>query len=247
MKIRIKIEYDGTRYSGWQKQDGADTIQGRIEKAIQIITGKETEIFGSGRTDAGVHALGQVAHFETEKNIMPEKIKFAINQHLPEDIRIIQSESVNADFHARFDVKRKVYLYRIQVGKIRRPFERYRSYFVRGELDVEKMRKAANSFVGEHDFSSFKSEGSSAKNFVREIFYIRIEHHQDIITMEFCGNGFLYNMVRIISGTLIDIGKGKDYDIDSILKAKDRRLAGPTAPAHALYLKEVKYDDLFEL
>lgn len=241
LNIKIIIEYDGSHYSGWQKQQNLSTIQGKIEEAIKKITGEEIEIFASGRTDAGVHALGQVANFEIESKIPAEKFKFAINQHLPEDIRVLSSEKTIAGFHARFSAKRKTYLYRIQTGEVRRPFERNLSYFVKGDLDIEKMIDCAKYLIGEHDFSSFKSEGSSARHFVREIYSLDVRRKEDIIEIEISGNGFLYNMVRIIAGTLIEAGKGREQNIPKILMAKDRTLAGPTAPAHGLFLKEVLY------
>lgn len=241
MNIKLKIEYDGTNYSGWQKQQNLRTIQDEIEKAIKKITNQEIEVHGSGRTDAGVHALGQVANFEIETKIPAEKMKFALNQHLPDDIRILSSEEADAGFHSRFSAKGKTYRYRIQTGEVKRPFERNTAYFVRGDLDIGKMRESAQYLIGEHNFASFKSEGSSAKNFVREIFSIEIRKTEDIIEMEISGNGFLYNMVRIIAGTLVEIGKGRNLDIPEILSQEKREFAGPTAPAHALFLKEVYY------
>lgn len=242
MNIKIKIEYEGSSYSGWQKQANAKTIQSEIERALTKITGNEIEIFASGRTDAGVHSLGQVANFHIESRIPAEKMKFALNQLLPEDIRVLESEEVSEDFHSRFSAKKKTYLYRIQTGEVKRALERNISYFVRGTLDLGKMRNTAQYLVGEHDFSAFKTEGSSATNFVRTIYRIDISQKNDIIEIEITGNGFLYNMVRIIVGTLIDAGKGLERDIPQILAMKDRSLAGHTAPAHGLFLKEVFYE-----
>ena len=174
MNIKIKIEYEGSSYSGWQKQANAKTIQSEIERALTKITGNEIEIFASGRTDAGVHSLGQVANFHIESRIPAEKMKFALNQLLPEDIRVLESEEVSEDFHSRFSAKKKTYLYRIQTGEVKRALERNISYFVRGTLDLGKMRNTAQYLVGEHDFSAFKTEGSSATNFVRTIYRIDI-------------------------------------------------------------------------
>lgn len=241
MNIKIKIEYNGSKYSGWQRQPGLKTVQGEIERALYTVSGQEIEIFASGRTDAGVHSYGQIANFMIESKIPPEKFKFALNQHLPDDIRIIASEEANEDFHARFSAIKKTYVYRIQTGEVKRPFERNISYFVKGDLDIGMMKDCAKDLIGEHDFSAFKSEGSSAKDFVREIYSIDIRKERDIIEIEICGNGFLYNMVRIISGTLIEAGKGIRWDIPQILKSKNRSLAGPTAPAQGLFLKEVIY------
>lgn len=239
--IKLTIEYIGTQYAGWQRQEGARTIQGEIERALTCITGENIEIHGSGRTDAGVHALGQVASFNTSSKIPGDKIKYALNQHLPEDIRILKSEEVAEDFHARFSAKAKTYVYRIQTGNVRRPFEQGRAYYVRSQLNISKMESESRKLIGEHDFSAFKSEGSSAKTFVRKIHDLRIDWRDDIVEISVSGNGFLYNMVRIIVGTLIEIGKGKNYDISEVLKSKDRALAGPTAPAHGLYLKSLDY------
>ncbi len=241
MNVKIEIEYEGTNYSGWQKQEGVKTIQEEIERALSKITGEAVEIFGSGRTDAGVHALGQVASFNVQTTIPPERIRFALNQHLPEDIRILKSMEVDEGFHARFSARRKTYLYRIQMGEVRRPFERKISYYTKDHLDIQRMCEAAGYFIGEHDFSSFKSEGSTAKDFVRTIYFLDVRQCDDMVEIEITGNGFLYNMVRIIAGTLVEIGRGKEYDISAILAARDRKLAGPTAPAHGLFLKEVLY------
>lgn len=243
MNIKISVEYIGTNYSGWQKQENASTIQEKIENSIFLITGKPTEVFGSGRTDAGVHALGQVANFEMTSSIPAERVKYALNQHLPKDIRVLSSEEVPEEFHSRFSARHKTYLYKVQTGDVKRCFEDGRAYFVKGSLDIGKMQAAAKEFLGEHDFSAFKSEGSSAKNFVREIYKLDINQVGDIIEIEICGNGFLYNMVRIIAGTLIEIGKGKTFNISEILISKDRGKAGPTVPAQGLFLKEVAYDN----
>lgn len=243
MNIKIIIEYIGTEYAGWQKQDGIKTIQGEIEKSIKKVTGQEIEIHGSGRTDSGVHAYGQVANFELETNIPADKIKYALNQNLPEDICILDSEKVSEIFHARFSAKSKTYIYRIQTGEVKRAFEKNRAYYIKNSLNVNKMRIEAEKLIGEHDFSSFKTEGSSAKNFVRTIYDIKIYERGDIIEIEISGNGFLYNMVRIIVGTLVEIGKEKNYDISEILAAKNREKAGPTAPPYGLYLKSLSYDE----
>ncbi len=242
MNVKIKVEYDGTNYSGWQKQENARTIQGEIEQALAKITGDKIDIFASGRTDAGVHALGQVANFHIESRIPAEKIKFALNQQLPQEIRVLESEEVAENFHSRFSAKKKTYIYRIQTGEVKRAFERNISYFVKGALDLGKMRKSAQYLVGEHNFSAFKSDGSSATNFVRTIYSIEISQQKDVIEIEVTGNGFLYNMVRIIAGTLIDAGKGVERDIKAVLESEDRTLAGPTAPAQGLFLKEVIYE-----
>ena len=241
MNIKLTIEYIGTAFSGWQKQQNSNTVQAAIEDAIKKITGKESELTASGRTDAGVHALGQVANFHTDTSIPPERLKYALNSQLNEDIRIIESVQAEDEFHSRFGAKKKTYLYRIQTGDVRRAFEKNRSYYVKGSLDIDKMREQARFIVGEHDFSAFKSEGSSARNFVRTVYSLELRQNGDIIEMEITGNGFLYNMVRIIAGTLIEAGRGRETDVKKILESRSREFAGPTAPAMGLYLKNVCY------
>lgn len=242
MNIMLKIEYIGTEFSGWQKQNNARTIQSEIESAIFKITGEHVELTASGRTDAGVHALSQVANFHTSSNIPPKQMKYAINSVLNDNIRILESFEVDDQFHARFSAKKKTYLYRIQTGDVKRTFERNISYYVKGNLDIEKMKAQAKFIVGEHDFSAFKSEGSSAQNFVRTVYELKLTQNGDIIEMEITGNGFLYNMVRIIAGTLIEIGRGREYSIPEIFKSKKRENAGPTAPSMGLFLKNVDYN-----
>lgn len=242
MNIMLKIEYIGTEFSGWQKQNNARTIQSEIEAAIFKITGEQVELTASGRTDAGVHALAQAANFHTSSNIPPKQMKYAINSVLNENIRIIESFKVDDEFHARFSAKRKTYLYRIQTGDVKRAFEKDRAYYVKGSLDIVAMKSQAKFIVGEHDFSAFKSEGSSAQNFVRTVYDLKLTQIGDIIEMEITGNGFLYNMVRIIAGTLIEIGRGRAYNISEILDSRQRENAGPTAPSMGLFLKNVDYN-----
>jgi len=241
MNIKLTIEYIGTSFYGWQKQANLNTVEAAIEDAIEKITRKKPKLIASGRTDAGVHALGQVVNFHTDTSIPPERLKHALNSKLNDDIRIIESTIVNESFHSRFVAKEKTYIYRIQTGSVRRSFEKNRSYYVKGDLDIESMRKQAAMIVGEHDFSAFKSEGSSAKKFVRTVYSLELKKYGDIIEMEITGNGFLYNMVRIIAGTLIEAGKGQDINVEKILESKSREFAGPTAPAMGLYLKKVSY------
>lgn len=242
MNIMLKIEYIGTDFSGWQKQNNAKTVQSEIESAILKITGETVDLTASGRTDAGVHALSQVANFHTSSNIPPKQIKYALNSVLSDNVRILESLEVSEDFHARFSAKRKTYLYRIQTGDVKRAFEKNRAYYVKGNLDIEKMKAQAKFIVGEHDFSAFKSEGSSAQNFVRTVYSLNLSQINDIIEIEITGNGFLYNMVRIIAGTLVEIGRGRVYDIEAILDSKQRENAGPTAPSMGLFLKNVDYN-----
>lgn len=241
--ILIVIEYDGTNYSGWQKQLNAPSIQEEVEKAIFKITKKQTEIFGSGRTDAKVHALGQVANFHTDCTIPTEKIAIALNSVLPDDIVILKSIEVSNDFHARYSAKKKTYIYRVLNTEIKRPLERNYACHVREKLDIEAIKNMAKLLIGEHDFKAFSSRGSSAKTTIRTIYDIKITKENDIIVFEFTGNGFLYNMVRIIVGTLIELGKNSSkYDIKKALDTGDRKYAGPTALPQGLFLKKVSYN-----
>ncbi|WP_373600678.1 tRNA pseudouridine(38-40) synthase TruA [Paraclostridium bifermentans] len=240
--IKLTIQYNGQNYCGWQKQNDSLGIQGTIEKAIEDITKEKVKIIGSGRTDAGVHALGQVANFNTDCNIPIEKIPNALNSKLPKDISIIAAEEKNMDFHSRYSAKGKRYRYMIYNNSYRTPIYNNISYFVKYNLDIEKMKKEAKALVGTHDFKGFMSSGSSVKDTVRTIYDIQIFNQDDLIIIEVEGNGFLYNMVRILVGTLVDIGRGRiDIDMLSIIKSKSRSMAGHTAPAHGLFLKKVDY------
>lgn len=241
--IRLLIEYDGTMYAGWQEQKNKKSLQGTIQEAIKKLTKEEIIIAASGRTDAGVHALGQVANFFTKSTIPAERFAMAINYHLPRDIVILKSEEVSTEFHSRYHSKGKTYIYRIENRKIPSPFERNRSYLVKKELDFEKMKRESQKFIGTHDFIAFRSTGSSAKTTIRTIYRLDLKKEGDMIIMEIEGNGFLYNMVRIIAGTLVDIGKGRITEgVESILKSKDRARAGNTAHSCGLFLKKVFYD-----
>lgn len=242
MNIKIEISYEGTKYSGWQKQKNSLGIQGEIELAIEKATGKKVSLVGSGRTDAGVHAISQVANFDVDTTIPIEKMAEVITNFLPKDISIKKAEEVEDNFHARFSAHRKTYRYQMYVSRIRNPFLVNRAYQLKYDIDVEKMKKESKSLLGEHDFCGFMSSGSSVKSTVRTIFDIDIFTQREMVVIEICGNGFLYNMVRIITGTLIDIGRGKINDsMDEILESKDRSMAGHTAPACGLYLKSVEY------
>ena len=240
--IKLIIEYDGTNYAGWQKQNDVRTIQGCIEKAIFEITKEEVELISSGRTDSGVHALGQVANFLTNNKISIEKVPRALNAKLPDDIGIIEAEEVSLDFHARYHSKRKRYRYVIYNSKHKRPLLRNQAYMINYNLDFELMKNQASKIIGEHDFVCFKTVGSSAKTTVRTIYDVSLIKKEDFIILEIEGNGFLYNMVRIIAGTLIDIGRGRiKEDISDIINSKDRKRAGNTAKACGLFLKNVYY------
>ena len=240
--LKLTIEYDGTKYCGWQKQPNSSGIQGTIEYAIYEITKEKVNIIGSGRTDAGVHALGQVANFKTNSSIPTARISDALNSKLPKDISIIDCQEVSDYFHSRYSATGKIYRYLIYNKPYRSPLYKDISYHVRYELDIEKMRLEAKSLLGTHEFKGFMSSGSSVKDTVRTIHNISIEDSGDLIVLEVEGNGFLYNMVRIIVGTLVDIGRGRiDKPLEEIIASQDRGEAGHTAPAHGLFLKKVHY------
>ncbi|MBR2336537.1 MAG: tRNA pseudouridine(38-40) synthase TruA [Clostridia bacterium] len=243
MRVFIKIEYDGTNYFGWQIQPKGKTVQEEIEKAVFTLTGERCSVIGSGRTDSGVHALGQIAHFDTQSSVPAERFAPALNQFLPDDIKVIDSYEVSDDLHARYSAKRKTYQYKIYVCKHPRPL--YERYFARVdyELDCVKMNDACKYFLGKHDFACFLASGSEVKDTVREIYSASVERVGDQITFTVCGNGFLYNMVRIMAGTLVKVGSGKlkVEDIKDILASKSREKAGFTMPPQGLTLVSVEY------
>lgn len=240
--LKLTIQYDGNKYCGWQKQPNSPGIQGTIEYAIYEITKERVNITGSGRTDAGVHALGQVANFKTNTSIPANRIPDALNAKLPKDISIISCEDVNEDFHSRYSAKGKIYRYLIYNKPYRSPLYKDTSYHVKYDLDLNKMRLEAKSLIGTYDFKGFMSSGSSVKDTVRTIYDISIKENEDLIVLEVEGNGFLYNMVRIIVGTLIDIGRGRiTKTMSEIILSQDRGECGHTAPAHGLFLKKVHY------
>lgn len=243
--IKLIIEYDGKEFNGWQKQPDKLNIQGTIERAIGEITGEVIELNASGRTDAGVHALGQVANFKTESNIPIEKMAIAINSRLKKSIVIKSAEEVEERFHSRLSCKKKTYRYIINNSYQGTAIYRNLECHIATKLDVEKMKEAAKFFEGEHDFKAFKASGTSSKSSVRTIYKAEVYSEDDRIYIELTGNGFLYNMVRIISGTLVDVGLGKiqPEDIPQIIKSEKRENAGKTLPAHGLYLVEVCYEE----
>jgi len=241
--IKLIIEYDGKSFNGWQKQPTKLNIQGEIERAIGEITGEEIKLIGSGRTDAGVNALGQTANFKTNSNIPIEKIPLALNSKLKKSIVIVSAEEVDDSFHSRYNVKSKTYRYTINNSQNGSAIYRDMEYHFPIKLDVKKMKEAAKLFEGEHDFKGFKASGTSSKSSVRTIYKADVKQDGDRIYIELTGNGFLYNMVRIISGTLLDVGLGKIdvNDIPEIIDSKDRKRAGKTLPAHGLCLVKVEY------
>ena len=243
-RVGIVVAYDGTNYSGWQIQPNGVTIQGVLNETLSRLLGEEIEVMGASRTDAGVHALGNVAVFDTNARMPAGKISFALNQFLPEDIRIQLSEEVEPDFHPRYKKKKKTYEYRILNRTFPVPTERLYSYFYHYHLDVEKMREATSYLIGQHDFASFCGSGAQVKSTIRTITSMSVDREGDIITIRISGTGFLYNMVRIIAGTLIEIGNGQypPEKMQEILDACDREAAGPTAPAKGLTLIGIRYE-----
>ncbi len=240
--LKITIQYNGLNYCGWQKQPDSLGIQGNIERAIYEITRENTSITGSGRTDAGVHALGQVANFKTNSNISAKSMPKALNSQLPKDISIISCEEVPEDFHSRYSAKKKTYRYMVYNSEYRSPICKDISYQVKYDLDYEKMVTESKSLIGTYDFKGFMSSGSSVKDTVRTIYDIKIEKQDNMIIFEIEGNGFLYNMVRIIVGTLVDIGRGRIKDsMVEIINSRDRSRSGHTAPPQGLFLKKVDY------
>jgi tRNA pseudouridine38-40 synthase len=241
--IKIVIEYDGHSYHGWQSQINALSVQDVIERALYKLTGEETALTGASRTDTGVHALGQVANFFTRSAIPAEKFAFALNTMLPVDITIRDSEEVPPDFHSRFSATGKRYIYKIYNHPFPSALLRHRAYHVYLPLNLEHMQKGAACLVGTHDFSAFMATGSRVKTTVRTIRKLSVAKNGDMITLDVEGDGFLYNMVRIIAGTLVEIGMGRirAEDVPDIISGKDRRKAGRTAPPHGLYLAEVFY------
>ena len=245
-RIRIFVAYDGTNYCGWQIQPNGITIEEKLNKALNRLTGEDIRVIGASRTDSGVHALGNVAVFDTESPIPPERFSYALNQRLPEDIVVVKSDEVPFDWHPRYQVSRKTYEYRILNRTFRMPNRRLDTYFYHHKLDVDKMKRAASYLVGEHDFKSFCAVGAQVKTTTRTIYSCEVEKDgNDIITIRVTGNGFLYNMVRIIAGTLIRVGGGElaPDEMPRILGKKDRTAAGPTAPAHGLTMMGIEYED----
>ncbi len=248
--VKLVLEYDGTAYEGWQSQASGNTIQDALVRAIQALTGEKATVYGAGRTDAGVHALGQVANFRTRSRIAAERLALALNAPLPDDISVLSAEDVPAEFHAQFAAKGKTYRYRLLCRPTRPAMERHCVYWWRTPLDVDwqsqlagRMREAAACLVGEHDFRAFGSETANKENTVRRVDRIDIVSGPPYIEFHVRGNGFLYNMVRSIVGTLLLVGKGDlaPAEVARILESRDRRQAGPVAPAKGLTLVEVYY------
>lgn len=242
--IKLTIEYDGKNFAGWQTQPGKVSIQGEILNAIKEVTGEVVELNASGRTDAGVHALGQIANFKTNTNIEISKIPYALNSKLPNSIVIKKAEEVEERFHSRYNCRGKTYRYIINNSEFPSALNRYREFHVPQQLDLAVMKEAIKLFEGTHDFKGFKSSGGSPKKTtVRTLTKCELIQNEKNIIIELSGDGFLYNMVRIIAGTIVDVGLGKIKieDMQKIIESGDRKLAGRTLPPHGLYLVEVRY------
>lgn len=246
--IKLTLAYDGTAYAGWQVQSRKGTLQEVIETALTRITGEPIRVTASGRTDAGVHALGQVVGFRTESRLSSEVLMRALNAELPRDIAVLAAAEAPEGFHATLHAKRKRYRYMIYDGPVRDVFRRRTAWHCPRGLDVEAMHRAAQSLCGTHDFSSFETQGSPRKTPIRTIYDISVrrgfEGNQHLVAVEVEADGFLYNMVRTIVGTLSKVGRGARTEswVADVLAARDRRAAGPTAPPHGLFLVHVNYE-----
>ena len=244
-RVKLTVAYDGTNYCGWQVQPNGITIESELNKHLSELLKEEIHVIGASRTDAGVHAKGNVAVFDTSARMPAEKISYALNTRLPEDIRIQESCEVAADFHPRFRKTVKTYEYKICNRRFPDPCTRLYSLFYYWDLDTEKMRQAAQYLVGTHDFTSFCTNKPEVTDRVRTIYSLDVLQDGEMITIRVCGNGFLYNMVRIITGTLLRVGSGmiKPEEIPAILDAKDRSRAGETARPHGMTLVKIEYPE----
>ncbi|OON96658.1 MAG: tRNA pseudouridine(38-40) synthase TruA [Epulopiscium sp. Nele67-Bin005] len=242
---KMTIAYDGTKYNGWQKQTGAPlkTIQGKLEHILSLCCNQEIQLIASGRTDAGVHAKGQVANFHTNEYFEPQSILDYVAQYLAQDVAILDIKVASERFHARYNAKFKTYEYKIDTGLFANPFTKDYCYHLHKNLDLEAMKQASAHLIGTHDFASFTSMKSKKKSTVRMIADIKIEQQNNIVTLSYRGDGFMQHMVRILSGTLIEVGIGErtPQNILEVLEAKERAKSGPTAPANGLCLVDVEY------
>lgn len=253
MNVAIWLSYDGTRYDGWQKQGNTNkTIQGKLESILERFSGRKVEVHGSGRTDAGVHALGQVGNFHLEERVEAAEVMEYLNRYLPEDIMVWKAKEVSPRFHSRLNAVRKTYRYQIEMGSKKDVFQRHYYYGLGCKLNVERMKAASSFLIGTHDFRSFCSNRRIKKSTVRTVERIVFTQADDSrisdsrLSISFTGNGFLQQMVRILTGTLIEVGLGKKQpdEIAEILEAMDRQRAGFTAPPEGLFLEHVEYGDL---
>lgn len=245
MKVLLTVAYDGSGYYGWQIQKDFITVQQRVEEALSALLRKKVEVRGASRTDTGVHAMAQGVVFDEEMTIPVNKLPYAINSFLPEDIVVTGAREVSPEFHPQYSVIDKTYEYKILNAEFRNPKLNRYTDFIRGELNVEKMQEATKYFVGEYDFKAFCASGSTAKTTVRTIYSLEVEKENNIICIRVKGSGFLYNMVRIIAGTLVYVGNGKikPYEIADIIKSGDRARAGKTLAPNGLTLMEVHYGE----
>ena len=244
-RYRITLEYDGSDFVGWQRQDNGVSVQGEVESAASAIIGERASVAvqGAGRTDAGVHATGQVAHFDLPEAWDTSRLHLALNAHLPASIRVLEAEEVADDFSARFDAIKRCYRYRVMTRRVAPSLEQKRVWHVGEALDIKAMKEGAGHLIGHHDFTSFRAQHCQAKSPVRTLDILRFEEEPDGIALIAEAKSFLHNQVRAISGTLVEVGRGKisSQDVKAILEAKDRSKAGPTAPPYGLYLTRVEY------
>ncbi len=245
-RIFLRVAYDGTDFHGWQVQPEERSVEGELNKAIKELTGEDVEVIGASRTDSGVHGLGNVAVFDTESSIPAEKFMYAINTYLPEDVSVVESKEVASDFHPRHCDSIKTYEYRIYVSRVNDPLKRRTAYRCPVDLNVEKMDEAAGFLVGKHDFKSFCCVRTQAETTVRTLYSASVFHDDEDIVIRVTGAGFLYNMVRIIAGSLMEVGMGKKEPshIKEVLDGTDRTLAGPTAEACGLTLIGIEFPGL---
>lgn len=243
MNYKLNISYDGTSYHGWQIQKNAVSVFEKMQSAISSVYKHKVDLTGCSRTDAGVHANNYICNFKSDLHIPTDKVPYAINTRLPKDIRVIGAQIVDDDFNSRFSALSKTYVYKTCTKDIMSPFMRNYAYHFPYKADVDKMKRAAAHFVGTHDFSGFMTQGSSQKTTVRTINYLEVSSSEDMIEMEINANAYLYNMVRIIAGTLLYVGIGRinEDEIPDIIKSRDRKRAGITAEPQGLYLKEILY------
>ena len=246
--IKLTLAYDGTAYAGWQVQPGEKTVQAALEAAIEKVTGEQVRAIASGRTDAGVHALGQVVGFRTQTHLPADVLQRALNAELPRDLAVLDAVEAEETFHPIRDAVRKRYRYAIHDGPTRHVFRRHYCWHYHRRLDAEAMARAARSLLGRHDFASFETSGAERKDSIRTVYELPVERGRgpqfDWITVEIEADGFLYNMVRAIVGTLVEVGRGAQDEswVAQVLAATDRRAAGPTAPPHGLFLVRVEYE-----
>ena len=245
-RILIRIEYDGSGFNGYQKQPNARTVQGELERALSVMHKAESwPCTSSGRTDTGVHGVRQPVHFDSSLSIPEKRWPMALNSLLPDDIQVLEAEEVDASFHARYDTVGKVYRYRVDTVKRQTVFRRAFAAHFPGNMNIEAMREAAKHLEGTHDFTSLSSPKTDVKDKVRTLFAVSLEEREDGFDVVFAGSGFLYQMVRILMGTLIKVGSG-DWSPDvipALIEKQDRHAAGPTAPGHGLYLEDVFYTE----